>query len=283
MNQSLPNNVLVDSNNKDHGISSRQYHPIRIDDIKKEKIAFIIDLYDELKHEDFVTVTNDKKENRFNIITSEIANFVKVKDYFSSETEYALYTYGNTLKQEIKFNNISSFLEQFSEFKLNILNNTLSQGHDRIDLAMIFDEAHTYLKQSLSVEAFSKSKSSENDTIIRFILFYVRSDVPVVLSKPHEYNLMTFVRLTNFVFDVVFMRKKSSSDEAKKSMMTTFNSLKTAQAPFWYSLEVSGSVQKFKHYMNLLLANPNQRIKLSEIDKQQKKVEELIKNFSQDN
>jgi hypothetical protein len=79
------------------------------------------------------------------------------------------------------------------------------------------------------------------------------------------------------------MRKKSSSDEAKKSMMATFNSLKTAQAPFWYSLEVSGSVQKFKHYMNLLLANPNQRIKLSEIDKQQKKVEELIKNFSQDN
>ena len=35
--------------------------------------------------------------------------------------------------------------------------------------------------------------------------------------------------------------------------------------------------------MNLLLANPNQRVKLSNLDKYQKKVDELIKNFSPDN
>ena len=78
------------------------YKTSKIEDLKQEKIAFVIDMYEEIKNEDFLSVSGDKKESRFEVITEEIENFVKIKDYFSIKTEFALYSYTRTLKQEIK-------------------------------------------------------------------------------------------------------------------------------------------------------------------------------------
>ena len=89
--------------------------------------------------------------------------------------------------------------------------------------------------------------------------------------------------MTKFIFDVVFLRRKIANEEDQKILKTTFNSFCGNKPKYWYAFENSGNILKFKHYMNLLLANPNQRVKLSNLDKYQKKVDELIKNFSPDN
>jgi hypothetical protein len=91
---------------------------------------------------------------------------------------------------------------------------------------------------------------------------------------------MTFIRWTNYYFDVVFLRNKLNSEDDKRTLTEVFNSLTAVKPKFWYAFENSGNYAKFKFIMNLLLANPNQRIKLSEIDKHQKRVDELIKNYA---
>ena len=259
------------------------YYSSKIEDIKREKIAFVIDMYEEIKNEDFLSVSGDKKESRFEVIMSEIENFVKVKDYFSVKTEFALYTYTRRLKQEIKFSLINAFLEKLNEFKFHCGKSNLSNGNEQLDLAEIYNEAYSYLKPFLSIESFSNSKNYENDCIIRFILFYNRSDIPAIVSNSSEYNVINFIRMTKFIFDVVFLRRKIANEEDKKILKTTFNSFCGNKPKYWYAFENSGNILKFKHYMNLLLANPNQRVKLSNLDKYQKKVDELIKNFSPDN
>ena len=90
---------------------------------------------------------------------------------------------------------------------------------------------------------------------------------------------MAFIRLTNFCFDVIFMRKKINTDEDKRSLSEVYASLTSMKPKFWYAMEVSGNINKFKFFMNLLLANANQRIKFSEIDKYQKRIEEIVGNY----
>ena len=139
------------------------------------------------------------------------------------------------------------------------------------------------MKPFLTIESFADSKNAENDQLIRFILFYNRSDIPAVVSNSSEFNVINFLRMTKFIFDVVFLRRKKQNEEDKKILMTTFNSFKLNKPKYWYVFENSGNIMRFKHIMNLLLANPNQRVKLQNIEKFQKKIDELIKNFSPDN
>ena len=80
-----------------------------------------------------------------------------------------------------------------------------------------------------------------------------------------------------------YVKKATIVIEDKKILMTTFNSFKLNKPKYWYVFENSGNIMRFKHIMNLLLANPNQRVKLQNIEKFQKKIDELIKNFSPDN
>ena len=259
------------------------YKTSKIEDLKQEKIAFVIDMYEEIKNEDFLSVSGDKKESRFEVITEEIENFVKVKDYFSIKTEFALYSYTRTLKQEIKFVPINVFLEKLNEFKFHCGKTNLANGNEQLDLAEIYNEAFSYLKPFLTIESFADSKNAENDQLIRFILFYNRSDIPAMVSNSSEFNVINFLRMTKFIFDVVFLRRKKQNEEDKKILMTTFNSFKLNKPKYWYVFENSGNIMRFKHIMNLLLANPNQRVKLQNIEKFQKKIDELIKNFSPDN
>ena len=51
------------------------------------------------------------------MIFDGISDFVKVKDYFSSKTEFALYTYQERLKKEIDFMTLSDFIQHFVDFK----------------------------------------------------------------------------------------------------------------------------------------------------------------------
>jgi hypothetical protein len=114
---------------------------------------------------------------------------------------------------------------------------------------------------------------------LRFILFYSRSDVIANNTNEKEFNVITFIRLTNFFFDVVFLRRKIKTDEDKKLLKDIFLSLTYIKQNFWYSFENSGNLTKLKYIFNLLLANPGQRVKFTEIDKHQKTVEELVKNY----
>jgi hypothetical protein len=115
--------------------------------------------------------------------------------------------------------------------------------------------------------------------ILRFILFYSRSNVVISNTNEKDFNLINFIRLTNFFFDVVFLRRKIKSDDDKKLLKDVFCSLTYLKQKFWYSFENSGNADKLKYIFNLLLANPTQRIKFLEIDKYQKGVEELVKTY----
>jgi hypothetical protein len=269
MNNSSPENEI------------RLYSTNRLEDIKNEKIAFVIDMYEEITNEDFLSLNGDTKLKRADVITEEILNFVKLKDFCSEKTEFALYIYNTNLKKEIKFCEISEFMMKYNDYKNNRYGKDgIAQGESYLDLVEIFKEAEIYTKPMQSIESYAKQKGKDNDFIIRFILLYNRSEIPVVMSN-NEYNIMTFMRNPYFIFDVIFLRRKISNDDDKKKLLNTFNSLNNIRPQFFYIFEISGSLQKFKFYMNLLLANPNQRIKLSNIDKFHKKMENLINNFEQ--
>jgi hypothetical protein len=247
----------------------------KIDDNKQEKIAFIIDLSSEILKEDFYNY-NGEKISRFKLITDEISNFIKLKDYFSSKpAEFALYIYSDNLSKEIDFCEVNYFEMHFTQVA-NKIKNQIKNPQDYLDLSEIFTQATSLL--------YSKKNNYNhmliNDEIIyRYILFYNRSDIPVINRLEKEYNTMTFIRLTNFYFDVIFLRKKSITEEDKKVLTEVYNSLTSIKPKSWYATEISGSFNKFKFYMSLLLANANQRIKLGEIDKYQKSVEEIIKTY----
>ena len=98
MNNSSPENEI------------RLYSTNRLEDIKNEKIAFVIDMYEEITNEDFLSLNGDTKLKRADVITEEILNFVKLKDFCSEKTEFALYIYNTNLKKEIKFCEISEFM-----------------------------------------------------------------------------------------------------------------------------------------------------------------------------
>lgn len=241
----------------------------RIEDNRQEKIAFIIDLSDEILREDFVNFNGEKVE-RIKILFDEISNFIKLKDYFSSRpTEFALYIYTDKLRKEIGFCEVKEFDIMFNQMRNNAKNFVI-EPNDYLDLAQIFKEATGNLNLS----------GKANEVIYRYILFYNRSDIPATNSNDREYNTMTFIRLSNFFFDVVFMRRKINADEDKRILNEVYNSLTSVKPKFWYAMEVSGNLNKFKFLMNLLLANANQRVKISDVDKFQKGVEEIVKNYT---
>ena len=258
----------------------RLYSTSKIEDLKPEKIAFVIDLYEEVKNEDFLSINGDMKLSRLEVIVNEILNFSKLKDYFSTNTEYGLYTYTSNLKKEIPFCQITQFLQKLNEFKLRFVSLNFISGDTPFDLADIFNEAYSFMTSILSIESFAKN-NKDNDYLIRFILFYNRSDIPATLSNTTDYNLLTFTRNLRFFFDVIFLRRKKQNEEDKKKLTITYSSFAQTRPNFWYIFENSGNLQHFKFYMNLLLANPAQRVKLHNIDKYHKKIANLINNFSE--
>ncbi len=258
----------------------RLYSTSKIEDLKPEKIAFVIDLYDEVKNEDFLSINRDTKLSRLEVIINEILNFSKLKDYFSNGTEYGLYTYTQGLKKEIPFCQISNFLQKLNEFKLSAATLNLISGDSPFDLADIFNEAYSFMTSILSLESFAKN-NKENDNLIRFILFYNRSDIPATLSNTTDYNLLTFTRNLRFFFDVIFLRRKKQNEEDRKKLTITYSSFAQTRPNFWYIFENSGNLQQFKFYMNLLLANPSQRVMLHNVEKYRKKIANLINNFSE--
>ena len=258
----------------------RLYSTSKIEDLKPEKIAFVIDLYEEVKNEDFLSINGDMKLSRLEVIVNEILNFSKLKDYFSTGTEYGLYTYTSNLKKEIPFCQITQFLQKLNEFKLRFVSLNFISGDTPFDLADIFNEAYSFMTSILSIESFAKN-NKDNDYLIRFILFYNRSDIPATLSNTTDYNLLTFTRNLRFFFDVIFLRRKKQNEEDKKKLTITYSSFAQTRPNFWYIFENSENLQHFKFYMNLLLANPAQRVKLHNIDKYHKKIANLINNFSE--
>ena len=258
----------------------RLYSTSKIEDLKPEKIAFVIDLYEEVRNEDFLSINGDMKLSRLEVIVNEILNFSKLKDYFSTNTEYGLYTYTSNLKKEIPFCQITQFLQKLNEFKLRFVSLNYISGDCPFDLADIFNEAYSFMTSILSIESFAKN-NKDNDYLIRFILFYNRSDIPATLSNTTDYNLLTFTRNLRFFFDVIFLRRKKQNEEDKKKLTITYSSFAQTRPNFWYIFENSGNLQHFKFYMNLLLANPAQRVKLHNIDKYHKKIANLINNFSE--
>jgi hypothetical protein len=258
----------------------RLYSTSKIEDLKPEKIAFVIDLYEEVRNEDFLSINGDMKLSRLEVIVNEILNFSKLKDYFSTNTEYGLYTYTSNLKKEIPFCQITQFLQKLNEFKLRFVSLNFISGDSPFDLADIFNEAYSFMTSILSIESFAKN-NKDNDYLIRFILFYNRSDIPATLSNTTDYNLLTFTRNLRFFFDVIFLRRKKQNEEDKKKLTITYSSFAQTRPNFWYIFENSGNLQHFKFYMNLLLANPAQRVKLHNIDKYHKKIANLINNFSE--
>ena len=100
-----------------------------------------------------------------------------------------------------------------------------------------------------------------------------------VLQIQMRTNITTFIRLTNFYFDIIFLRKRILNEEDKIIQNEVFNSLTSVKSKNWYTFEVSANYSKFKYSMSLLLANPNQRVKFGDIDKQQKCIEEIVKNY----
>lgn len=70
-----------------------------------------------------------------------------------------------------------------------------------------------------------------------------------------------------------------TNDDDRRVLTEVYNSLTYVKTKFWYAFEISGNYNKVKSIMNLLLANPNQRTKLSEIETVQKNVDELIANY----
>ena len=258
----------------------RLYSTSKIEDLKPEKIAFVIDLYEEVRNEDFLSINGDMKLSRLEVIVNEILNFSKLKDYFSTNTEYGLYTYTSNLKKEIPFCQITQFLQKLNEFKLRFVSLNFISADSPFDLADIFNEAYSFMTSILSIESFAKN-NKDNDYLIRFILFYNRSDIPATLSNTTDYNLLTFTRNLRFFFDVIFLRRKKQNEEDKKKLTITYSSFAQTRPNFWYIFENSGNLQHFKFYMNLLLANPAQRVKLHNIDKYHKKIANLINNFSE--
>lgn len=257
------------------------YQTTRLEDLKTEKIAFVIDMYEELKNDDYFSITGEEKLTRFEALTSEIINFVKIKDYFSTGTQFALYTYRRNLQKEIKFTNVSDFLNLFDNFKKRCNKEELVSGGCSLDLTEIHKEACNYLEENLSITSFANSKNSDNE-LIRFILFYNRSEIPASKSNTVVYNMINLVKMSNFICDVVFLRRKMNNEEDKKVLTRTFNSFMSEKPKMWYLFENSGSIQKLKYVMNLLLANPCQRVLLVNIEKYKKKIDELITNFSPD-
>ncbi len=277
--------------------------PNKLEDNKQEKIAFIVDLSEDILLEDFVNPNLDKVE-RFDLIFEGISNFVKLKNYFSStNTQFALYSYTNILNKEIDFCDVRDFdmvfQQIFSTLKKNVCVNrgmtNLRQNSDMsnnsnksnsnneikpLDLAHIFYESINQVNlQSIHKPEGNKDSIPDDRIIYRYILIYNRSNMPVVNSNEKEFNTMNFIRLTNFCFDVIFLRKKINAEEDKKILNEVYTSLTSIKPKFWYALEISTSVNKFNFSMNLLLANASQRIKVSELDKYQKKIEEIVRNY----
>ena len=248
----------------------------KIEDCKYEKIAFIIDTSDEIYKEDFKT-NNNEKFTRIDMIFDEIIAFCKLKDFISSKaTEFRLYTYSDYLKIEIDFLPMKEFISKIHQVKNN-LKTHIFFGKSIIDLANIFAETLKVL-QSLD----SKKENfipSVSEIIVRVIFFYNRSDISATNSDDEKFNKATFIKLTNFYFDIIFLRKRILNEEDKIIQNEVFNSLTSVQSKNWYAFEVSGYYAKFKNSMSLLLANPNQRVKFSDIDKQQKCLEEIVKSY----
>jgi hypothetical protein len=90
---------------------------------------------------------------------------------------------------------------------------------------------------------------------------------------------MTFIRLTNFFCDIVFLRKKMTNDEDKRILTEVYSSLTKIKTKFWYAFESSGNYNKFKYIINLLLANPSQRAKLADIDGIQKEIDNFMMSY----
>jgi len=248
----------------------------KIEDNKQEKIAFIIDTSDEIFKEDFKTLNNERL-HRLEMIFEEIVTFVKLKDYISVRSpDFALYTYSESLKKEIDFMKISEFISNLNKVKYN-LKTYIYFGKSFIDVASIFSEAFNCM------DRFEKEKDknipSMNEIIVRYILIYNKSDMRAINSNEEQFNITTFIRLTNFFFDVIFLRKRITTEEDKTIQNEVFSSLTSFKPKTWYAFEISGSIPKFKYCMNLMLANPNQRIKLSEVDKSQKNIEDIVKNY----
>jgi hypothetical protein len=256
----------------------------KIEDNKQEKIAFVIDLSSEVLNEDFLTNSGEKIE-RLKMLHEEISNFVKLKDYFTSKPcEFALYSYTQKFNKEIEFCELKEFDMKFSNF-YNTLRSKVIEAKEYLDLAQVFSEAIYSLnttkenRENKNINAASSSRILNSEILTRYILFYNRSNMPAINSNDKELNTMTFIRMTNFYFDVVFLRKKINSDEDKKILSEVYSSLKTVKTKNWYSFEISGNHNKFKFYVNLLLANANQRLKITEVEKHQRKIEELAGSY----
>jgi hypothetical protein len=85
----------------------------------------------------------------------------------------------------------------------------------------------------LSLESFAKN-NKENDNLIRFILFYNRSDIPATLSNTTDYNLLTFTRNLRFFFDVIFLRRKKQNEEDRKKLTITYSSFAQTRPNFYF-------------------------------------------------
>lgn len=270
--------IMVSNNLED----VKLYSTFHLEDLEEEKIAFVIDMFEEIKNDDYLSISGEEKLSRFEVLTSEIINYVKLKEYISTNTLFGLYLYDTNLKKKISFCKAKEFINEFDTFKNNVSQDNLVSGNDTaFDLAQIYSEALEYIKESLSIDSFGNAEKFGNE-IVRFILFYNRSYIPAICSNTLEYNMLNFVRMPNFIFDVVFMRKKIINEDDKKLLGKTFASFTNNKPKTWYAFENSGSVQKLKYYLNLLLANPSQRVLLVNVEKYKKKIDELITNFSPD-
>lgn len=174
---------------------------------------------------------------------------------------------------------MNNFISRINTFQ-SADKDQLATGESYLDLTEIYNEAISYMQSSLSIDSFANSKNNDNNTIIRFIMFYNRSSISPISSNKNDYNLFTFLRLANFIFDIIFIRRKIINEEDKKTLTNTYNYFAMHKPPSWYLFNNGCNLHNLKYVMNLLLANPNQRVKFANTEKYQKKIDDLIKHFS---
>jgi hypothetical protein len=244
----------------------------KIEDSKLEYLVFVIDLSKEILEDDFYQISGSKI-TRYNLIFDEILNFCKLKDYVSnSKIQFSLYTITDSLNKVIPFSTIRDFDTQLSQCR-DVLVNSISLYEEFLDLGIIFKEG-----VQLTYQNKNSKEMIERESITRFILFYNRYKTPVINSIENEFNTISFHRLKDFCLDCIFIRKKTESDEEKKLVKESYSSLMKWKTRLGYYAEVSRNVTSFKFWLNLLMANANQRIKNGDVDKHQKKIQEIINN-----
>jgi hypothetical protein len=190
----------------------------------------------------------------------EISSFCSLKSYITTrEVLFSLYIITNKLIKVSDYVSGNDFQNVIKDSKA--LSSKIG-NYSRFDMAELYKEAFDYI--------------FPNETSLRMILLYNRSDLPVVNSNERDYNLITFIRMPNFYLDVIFLRKKIKTDDDKRKMTEVFNSITSLKQKFWYAFEISDNIGKLKNIFNLLLANPSQRVRFLDMEKYQKGIDEFI-------